>query len=70
MSQSEEPTSDDHNALIVPPVQGDPKTGDGLQGEVTDTISVNYVSSILSWTLFKSRFCVLTLLFSSRLMCL
>ena len=52
MSQSQEPTSDDHNALIVPPVQGDPEIRDGLQGEVNGTISVSYVCSFLSWTLF------------------
>lgn len=37
MSQSQEPASDDHNALIVPAAQGDPEKGDGFQGEVTYT---------------------------------
>jgi hypothetical protein len=38
MSQSQEPMSEDHDAHMVPSVQGVPELVDGLQGEVIGTI--------------------------------
>jgi len=40
MSQSQQPTSEDHDAHMVPLVQRIPELEDGFQGEVIDTISL------------------------------
>ena len=56
MSQSQEPTLEDHDAHMVPPLQGVSELEDGLQGEVIDkmTLCVLCLSNfIMDFVLFQ-----------------
>lgn len=61
MSQSQEPTSPDHDAHMVPPIQGVSELEDALQGEVIYKYFVcNMFVDFYHGLCFSSSFCILT----------